>query len=442
MAVLAASVLPFQLYAVTEAEVRVETARFELASAVLSTRGRLGRFEGADAIEPLEGAIQGFEVAVFRDAPELAEPWMLLGDAYLQAGQIQAADYAYEQSIHITRVNQGLFTPEQLETVFRQAGLLEVMGDLDGATRREEYALVLQRKKFGHAMELIPGLYRMAEWYLKVAQPVKARQVYEEAIKLQSGAKGGDIESLVDAYIGLADSYRMERFPPDGFFQIDDSEFMWQGGTPQAARWDLSHGMFFGPANRALLRAEEMLRTSFDESDEFKAKLSRVRIALGDLNMLFEKWGSAEDWYQSVFALWSAENPDIESPEGVQERLRGWFGAPVPLHLPLPGEVGRVENYPADRIGVGSITLAFSLSRHGKVGKIDTVEMNPDRFRDLRFRRVLRESRYRPQIENGEAMGSERVIYRHEFLYVVEEDEDQEPAKEADALTEGGQDEI
>ena len=436
-AALAAFAFPYQLYALSEAEARVETARFELASAVTRTRGQLARLEGADSILSLEEAIQGFEVAVFRDAPELAEPWMLLGDAYLQAGQIQAADNAYEQSIHITRVNQGLFTPEQLETVFRQAGLLEFMGDLEGATGREEYAMVLQRKKFGQSLELVPGLYRMAEWYLKVAQPVNAREAYEEAIKMLYASKTENTASLVEAYIGLANSYRMERFPPDGFYQVDDSDFMWQGGNPQAGRWDLSQGMFFGPANRALLRAEELLRFSMEESDEAKAKLSQVRISLGDLNMLFEKWGTAEDWYQSVFALWGAlpAHENLAVSESVQERLRGWFGEPVPLHLPLPSEVGKVEDYPPDRLGVGSITLAFSISSHGKVGRIDTVEMNPDRLRDLRFRRVLRESRYRPQIENGEAVRSERVIHRHEFLYVVEDEDEEEPS-EANALSE------
>lgn len=432
--VLTALAVPNQLYAFSDPETRVETARFELARAVANTQELLGRLEGASAIEPLESAIQGFEVAVFRDAAELAEPWMLLGDAHLQAGQIQAADNAYEQSIHITRVNQGLFTPEQLETVFRQADLLEFTGDLEGATGREEYALVLQRKKFGAGLELVPGLYRMADWYLKMDEPVDARKVYDEAIKLLAGAKGGSTASLVDGYVGLANSYRMERFPSDGFYQVEETDFMWQGGPAQAGRWDLSQGMFFGPANRALLRAEELLRASGEESDDTKAQLSQVRISLGDLNMLFEKWGTAEDWYRSVYELWEAlptqEDPPIS--QKVQERLRGWFGEPVPLHLPLPSEVGRTEDYPPDRLGVGSITLAFSLSSHGKVGRIETLEMNPDRFRDLRFRRVLRESRYRPQIENGEAVGSERVIHRHEFLYVVE-NEEQEPASEADA---------
>lgn len=430
---LAAFVYPYQLYAESEEEARVETARFELASAVTLTRSQLGRMEGAAAIPSLTKAIHSFEIAVFRDAPELAEPWMLLGDAYLQAGQIQAADNAYEQSIHITRVNQGLFAPEQLETVFRQADLLEVIGDLDGATGREEYALVLQRKKHGASLELLPGLYRLASWYLKIDQPINARKAYQEAVRVLSGEEEAHTNSLVDAYIGLAESYRMERFPPEGFYQIDETDFMWQGGNPQVGRWDLSQGMFFGPANRALLRAEELLRSSVDESEEAKAKLSEVMISLGDLNMLFEKWGTAQDWYESVFALWEAP-PGHEDPsdsQGAQDRLKDWFGVPVPLHLPLPSEVGRVADYPPDRLALGSVTLAFSLSSHGKVGGIDTVEMVPPRVRDLRFRRALRESRYRPQIENGKPVSSERVVYRHEFVYVVEEEDQEQPETNA-----------
>ncbi len=426
--VLATIALPYQLYASSDAEVKVETARFELASAVQRTKSLLERLEGTDAIPALEAAIQDFELAVFRDSPELAEPWMLLGDAHLQAGQIQAADNAYQQSIHINRVNHGLFTSRQLDTVYRQVGLLEATGDLDGATGREEYALVLQRKKFGQDAKIILGLYRMADWYLKVAKPASARQLYEEVIDMVSDSADENPNTLVDAYIGLSQTYRMERFPPDGFYQFDDTDFMWQGGNPQTARWDLSQGMFFGPANRALLRAEELLRRSREDSDDAKAKLSDVRISLGDLNMLFEKWGTAEDWYKSVFAMWGGlpapENNDVSGQ--AQDKLNAWFGEPVPLHLPLPKEVGKVQDYPVERIGVGSITLAFSISNHGKVGRIETVEIQPDKFRDLRFRRVVREARYRPQVLNGEAVRSERVMHHHEFLYVVE-GEDQEP---------------
>lgn len=427
--ILAAIAFPYQLYPSSNAEVSVETARFALASAVQRTRGLLERLEGTDAIPSLEAAIQDFELAVFRDSPELAEPWMLLGDAHMQAGHIQAADNAYQQSIHINRVNHGLFTSRQLDTVFRQAGLLEAMGNLDAATGREEYALVLQRKRFGQDAKIIPGLYRMADWYLKVSKPANARQLYQEMIDMLSDSADAQTNTLVDAYIGLSQTYLMERFPPDGFYQQDDTDFMWQGGNPQAGRWDLSQGMFFGPAHRALMRAEELLQRSSGDSDDAKVKLSDVRISLGDLNMLFEKWGNAQDWYKSVFAMWGGfsapENTDVS--EKAQDKLNEWFGEPTPLHLPLPKEVGKVEDYPVERIGIGSITLAFSISSQGKVGRIETVAIQPDRFRDLRFRRIMRESRYRPQIVGGEAVRSDRLLYRHEFLYVIEEEDLETP---------------
>ncbi len=424
---LAACIGSQQLYATPDTETRIETARFELASALERTREQIARLEGTEAIAPLEQAIRGFEIQIFRDAPELAEAWMWLGDAYLQAEQIQAASNAYEQSIHITRVNRGLFTLEQLETLYRQARLLETTGDLDGATAREEYALVLQRRQFGRTPELVPSLNRLAGWYLSLSEPVRARQLYDEAIStMESAPDKHDTtlkSALIDSHVGIANAYRMERFPPDGFYEDEDKEFNWRAGQRQPAKLNLSHGLYFAPANRALLRAEALLAPQADASDAARLRLSTVRIALGDLNMLFERWGSAEQWYKSVFALWEGlpEGEPQETGQTLDERLHTWFGNPVPLHLPLPKDIGRVKDYPPERIGIGSITLAFSLSPQGKVERIKTLDMEPDRFRDLRFRRILRESRFRPRIEQGVAVSSEEFVHRHEFLYVTQD---------------------
>ena len=405
----------------------METARFELASAVDLAKGRLASLEGAASVAPLEDSISNYEIAVFRDALELAEPWMLLGDAYLQAGNPQAAATAYEQSIHITRVNLGLFTPDQLETVHRQAALFDAMGDTEGATAREEYALVLQRKKFGKQPDVLPALRRMADWYIKVSKPASARHLYEEAINILRAFPDAQPGLLAHAYVGLAESYRLERFPAQSFFQKEERDFTWQGPDPNMSRWDLSQGMFFGPANRALLNAEEVLRSNVEASSgsiHAKERLSEVMVRLGDLNILFEKWSTANNWYSSVFDLWS--EPEEQASAEPAAILEQWFDQPTPLHLPLPREIGPVEDYPAERVDVGHITLAFSLSSHGKVGRIETLEIYPDHLRDLRFRRVLRESRYRPQIERGKAVKADRVVHRHEFLYVVKEKSDED----------------
>lgn len=406
-----------KLYANTENE--RENARFELATALALSKQQLAKFEGAQSLTQLEEAIANYELAVFRDAIDLAEPWMLLGDAYMQAGRLQSAADAYEQSIHITRVNLGLFAHEQLDTVHRQSALLEAMGDTAAATGREEYALVLQRRKIGQRIDLAPALQRMADWYTKVSEPGKARHIYAEAIGMLEDTEQADTSSLVHAYTGLANSYLLERFPPKSFYQEDDRDFSWQGPEPQLSRWNLSQGMFFGPANRALLKAEDILRPQAPQSKDAKEQLTEVMVRLGDLNILFEKWTTANTWYRSVFELWGSQGDAATV-------LAQWFDRPAPLHLPLPSEIGRVDDYPAERISAGHITLAFSLSSHGKVGRIETLDIEPERFRDLRFRRVLRESRYRPRIEQGTPVRSERVLHRHEFLYVLEDEPSEE----------------
>ncbi len=424
-----------QLYAITQTttQTTTETARFELASAVELAKQRIASFEGADSLTPLEDAIANYELAVFRDSIDLAHPWMLLGDAHLQAGNPQAAATAYEQSIHITRVNLGLFTPEQLDAVHRQAALFNTVGDHDAATGREEYALVLQRRKSSAPADLVPALERMGDWYMQVSEPVKARQVYREATVLLERSANADPDLRIPAYLGLAESYLLERFPRKGFYQQEERDFPWQGPEARMTGWDVSQGMFFGPAHRALLSAEALLRTRADESKAAKERLSDVLVRLGDVNLLFEKWSSANAWYAAVFDLWRDSHHASEDADTPFDAiLNKWFEKPTPLHLPLPTQIGRVDEYPPERIDIGHITLAFSLSSQGKVGRIETVEIHPSNLRDIRFRRVLRESRYRPRIEQGVAVRSERLVHRHEFLYIVKDDADA-PVSETEA---------
>ena len=414
-----------QLYATDEADAKVEEAKYQLARAVQFTSESLARLEAVQAIPTLSQAIYGYELAVFRDAAELAEPWRLLGDAYLETGDTQAAGTAYQQSIHISRVNHGLFSPQQLTTVYRQASLFESLGDLESATGREEYALLLQRRRRateGEAVDPPPALFRMAEWYLKVSQPVKARILYQEGIDSIERSQGETADELIDAYMGLANSYRLERFPLQGFYEIEEPEFEWQMRSPQVLSRDLFQSAHYTAASRALRHAEQLLLANARESEEHKARLSEVRILLGDWSMLFEKWASAMEWYKSVFVLWGAlpEQPNVEVSENTLARLSEWFGEPVPLHLPLPSEIGDIQAVPPEMREVGFIDVAFSLSQHGKVGRIETLDTSPKDFRDMRVRRLLRSSRYRPQINFGEAVASERVVHKHEFIYIKE----------------------
>lgn len=422
-----------QLYATARLDGEMEQARFELSKAVRATKKSLISLEAGPLIPVLSEAIRAIEIAVFRDAAELAEPWRLLGDAYLQVGDTQAAATAYEQSIHISRVNHGLFSAEQLSTVYRQASLYEILGDLESATGREEYALLLQRRKLAaeqgaeaDPLALLPALSRLAEWHLKMAQPIAARKLYEESINAILRTRGESADELIDAYLGLAASYRLERFPAEGFYEIERDDFEWQMQSPQIARRDLFQSAHFTSASRALLRAEGLLQAKARDSEEHKARLSQVRIQLGDWNMLFEKWTSALRWYRSVFELWGVlpESEGSSVSESAQARLTEWFDQPVPLHLPLPTEIGDTDAVPPEMREVGYVELAFSLSQQGKVGRIETLATHPDDFRDMRVRRLLRESRYRPQIKDGEAVPSARVVHRHEFVYVKEQQVD------------------
>ena len=61
-------------------------------------------------------------------------------------GQIKEGLLQYDRAIFVQRVNFGLFDPDQLNIIYKEADGLKLLGDLEEAQKREEYAYeILQR---------------------------------------------------------------------------------------------------------------------------------------------------------------------------------------------------------------------------------------------------------------------------------------------------------
>jgi hypothetical protein len=73
------------------------------------------------AIRELEQRIETIAADNHRFDTRLVRPLTLLGDAYAGLDQFETALGHYQRALHLSRVNQGLNTPEQVEIVYREA---------------------------------------------------------------------------------------------------------------------------------------------------------------------------------------------------------------------------------------------------------------------------------------------------------------------------------
>ncbi len=164
-----------------------------------------------------ERMIEEIEATSTRYDMALALPLTLLGDAQLGMGDGDGALLAYDRALHVTRVNDGLITPAQVVIVYRQALVHATRGDHIAANNRHEYAYgVLLRTYGADSPDLLPGLFRLANWYRSTGNLLAARGLYQHAVELAKAHRELGDSVTIEALRGVAATFRDARFPTYG----------------------------------------------------------------------------------------------------------------------------------------------------------------------------------------------------------------------------------
>ncbi len=395
------------------AQQRIDEALDEAATPLDSVAFSIeqGEYEGTEAF--LERYIRAVESAHHRYHADLVRPLTLLGDAQYGQQRLDRALETYDRALHIRRVNDGLFAPEQVAVVYKQAATLQAIGNVEEAGKREEYAYSVLQKAYGPlSEEILPGTYRLAEWYRESFNIFAARALYERALNIYEANNQQSSVSALPALKGLVFTYRQERFPP---YYVSDNRSSSLGAAPmplstRAAFYsDQITINNFPAAERAL---QHIVRIRRDSPDSTPLEVYEAILDLADWHLMWEQFKKAHTLYEFVFAQMSeleSVNPDE------------YFAVPVLLHMPLPAdpkpprggsEAAEQESIP------GFIEAAFRVSTNGSAQDIEIVAADPEDLMDFRARRSLRSSRYRPAMANGKAIPFENQTWRHEFRYV------------------------
>ena len=370
-------------------------------------------YEGTE--EFLERYIRAIETAHYRYHPDLVEPLTLLGDAQFGQQRLDRALETYSRALHIRRVNDGLFAPEQVAVVYRQADALKAIGNLEEAGNREEYAYSVLLKSFGPlSEEILPGTYRLADWYRDSFNIFAARAMYERALHVYEANDKQSTLSALPALKGLVFTYRQERFPP---YYVSDNQSSSFGAAPMplSARGTVFTEQItinnFPAAERAL---QHIVRIRRDNPESSPLEVFEAILDLADWHLMWEHFKKAHTLYEFVYK----QLDELESVDAGQ-----FFAEPKLLHMPLPADPkpprGAAEGAATERDNIpGFIEASFRVSANGSAQNIEIVAADPEGLMDFRTRRSLRSSRYRPAMENGKAIPFESQTWRHEFQYV------------------------
>ena len=351
-----------------------------------------------------ERMIEEIEATSTRYDMALALPLTLLGDAQLGMGDGDGALLAYERALHVTRVSDGLFTPAQVVIVYRQALVHATQGDHIAANNRHEYAYgVLLRAYGADSPDLLPGLFRLANWYRSTGNLLAALGSYQHAVELAKAHRELGDSVTIEALRGVAATLRDARFPTYGRRQTNAAVIAAPLGYRPAR--PLSNQISpFAPGEHAL---QEVVNLKQADPHATRLELAEAVLELADWLLLFEKHGRAMPLYARVWGLME-EDPALRDAT---------FQVPTPLFLPL----ARAPNPPSaanpGKPQDGIVELSMTITRRGLVSRIHTVRSEPKGMMDFKVRKATRLARYRPAFAKTTPLRTEDVRVKYEFKY-------------------------
>jgi tetratricopeptide (TPR) repeat protein len=381
------------------------------------------------AVRWLEDHVEEVESTSHRFENGLVRPLTLLGDAYVGKGEFVTALEHYQRAIHLSRVNDGLNSPTQVEIVYREAHALKALGEFRQANDREEYAYhVLTRAHDPTDEKLLPGIYHLAQWYERTSNVFAARALYQHAVTIISANEKLDTPEAIPAFQGLASSYRMERFP--SFLRTDmepagASGVMANTGGTGGVQQQLSVNNF--PAGEAALQRIVRIRQAQQPFDQLA--LAEAVLELADWYTLFDKPQRSVPLYAHAWEL-------LEGIEGYDVASR--FAQPELLYFPTPENPSAPAAVDRGAADTGYVEVAFDVTDTGHVRSLNTVGSLPDGLMDFRVRKSLRVARYRPMLVDGVPVAKQAHVYRHEFPYFQAREDDESGGDEPAAATARG----
>ncbi|MEX2130450.1 MAG: hypothetical protein WD772_03110, partial [Pseudohongiellaceae bacterium] len=140
-------------------------------------------------------------------------------------------------------------------------------------------------------------------------------------------------------------------------------------------------------------------------------------VDLGDWYMLFERRRAAEEQYRLAYEM-------LVALEDGAERIQDLFGRVVPLPA-FAGAVGEIALQPAwqdsdpDSTQTGYADVSVDVNAYGQVSGVRVIsEENDENARIMTIlRRKVRETTFRPVMEDGELVRTQDSRFRYRYRY-------------------------
>lgn len=363
-----------------------------------------------DAIAEIENSYGPYD-------KNLSQHLMGLGVNYQNRGRHKEAVDIFRRAMHVSRISDGLYSLSQIPMLEHLIESGVASGDWESANDSHQYLYWLYRRNFGeNDPRMLPAITKLSNWHLNAyaldsgtglfEHLISAHNLYNMAISIITRAYGEYDLRLVGALKGLTVSnYYLATY---------------QANAPQRAEFETGFA-----SNRSRMdekaRLDQYILNSYSSG---KAAISRIRdvyasnpqvpedaevvaqIQLADWNLLFNRWHTAIDLYQSAY------DSLVTSPNG-KTLADEYFSKPVALpDLPL-----LKSNLDTTEEGNEYVLVSFDVTRNGHARNIEIIESYPED--DVRnrsqVRRTLKQTKFRPRFADGAPADTKQLMHRYVF---------------------------
>ncbi len=365
--------------------------------------------------EDYETAQQNYEAAIGiieqvedRLSMDLINPLRGLGSAQLASGRPDQALDTFSRARHVSHVNEGPHNLDQVRILESLAEIYIYMGEFEDAYDLQDRVYTLYARKYDtKSEEIIPALYKRAEWQHRLRLYGRERDTYRSVIKIIEKNQDKQSLDLIRPLTGLGNAYLFVGEIDQGYHRVST----------------ITTGEVY------LKRAKRIAQEHPDSTWQMK---ENIFLALADFYIFSDKSGKAQRAYQDTWDLLSEDESRMLNRYNHLE-------APVLLQNINPPKYHGIDEDSEqlkddEKFEQGKVVMKFMVNTRGRARNFEIIEVHPAGLQEME-QAVLKEMRrliYRPRLEDREVVETENMTYTHEFFY---RESDLPPADEPDSPT-------
>ncbi len=352
-------------------------------------------------------------------APGLSEQLHGLGMAYQTQGLHQAAVKVLKRSVHLARVNNGLYSEQQIPILQRLINSLVASGDYQKADEKQHYLYRVQQKIYADDVpQLTNAMLGRAEWekqayFFAAGKPSFSRlitmsELYRRVLSNIALHEGNTSPELLGPLSGLLNTqYLISTYQgePKTTFEFSSSGSN-EPGNPEQNRFALLRASNYRQGQAVLTAMREVHLASESENSQI---LAESMLALGDWHMWYKKRAPAVLAYQQAW-------DEIAAGDEAEVLLRSYFDEPQ-LLPPLADYHSDLK--PPSSIS-GYVEVSFAINTRGRLQNLETlnvelVDPTAKAVEPNRLLRRLRKKSWRPRFLERKPVLTENIVRRYAF---------------------------